>query len=236
MCWGNRQAPWVNASAFVGAQLLEALIKYGNTTNVNKTFSIHPGTDFASVAGENITALPEVPDVLIQYRCGDNIDFSRAYGVLPFTAFPSRIPLDAKYIYVLSDHPSRAPHSAYSGRCHIILEALFTYLKESRPDSVVVVKRGGDIFVDLYRMAHSPVLICSASTFCFWPALANVQRGGQVHFPFTSLIAGAYDSESAPKTFGANFHWINDSSIISNFGKLRPWTKIISILRGDNTM
>ncbi len=41
------------------------------------------------------------------YRCGDNIGFSYMYGILPFFAFPDRIPKDAKYIYVLSDHPSR---------------------------------------------------------------------------------------------------------------------------------
>jgi hypothetical protein len=224
----------VNASAFVGSHMLKAITKYSETLHLDNAFTVNLDTDFSNT--ESSDQLPTVPDVTIQYRCGDNIGFSYVYGILPFAAITSRIPPDSKYIYVLSDHPSRAAHSPYSGRCHLILKSLFEFLKESNPKSVIVVKRGGDLYLDYVRMALSKVLICSASTFCLWPALANVQRGGQVHFPLTDLIAGADNIDLAPKTLGNNFNWINDSSIISDFRKLRPWTQILDVLTGKMKM
>jgi hypothetical protein len=233
-CWSDPRAPWVNASAFIGSQMLEAITKYSETLTSDNAFTISPETDFSNA--NTADQLPNVPDVTIQYRCGDNIGFSYIYGILPFAAINSRIPPNSKYIYVLSDHPSRAVHSPYSGRCQLILQSLFEFLKESNPKSIIVVKRGGDLYLDYVRMALSKVLVCSASTFCLWPALANVQRGGQVHFPLTALIANADDIDLAPKSFGPNFHWINDSSIISDFRKLKPWTQILDVLTGKMVM
>ena len=125
---------------------------------------------------EEIKTLPIVPDVALQYRCGDNIQFSYMYGILPFTAYPSRIPTTAKYIYVLSDHPSRALHAAYTSKCQMILQGLFEFLKKERPQATIVVKRGGDLFLDYARLAFAKVTICSASTYCLWPALASIGK------------------------------------------------------------
>ena len=58
------------------------------------------------------------------------------------------------------------------------------------------MKRGGDAFLDYARLAYSNVTICSASTYCIWPALAN--SNGQVYFPLTPLIAKAETNETAP--------------------------------------
>ena len=74
------------------------------------------------VGGTSSLELPLIPDVTIQYRCGDNIQFSYMYGILPFTAFSratNRVPVSAKCIYVVSDHPSRAPHAQYTSRCQV---------------------------------------------------------------------------------------------------------------------
>lgn len=233
-CWGNGGAPWVNNSAFIGVHMLSAIRDFKATISPETATTVSPDTDFSNARTDE--ALPMVPDVTIQYRCGDNIGFSYMYGILPFTAFTVRIPQDSKYIYVLSDHPSRAMHSQFTSKCQVILKALFVYLIETNPGSTIVVKRGGDLFLDYIRMAYSKVLICSASTYCFWPALANVQNGGEVHFPLTSLIAGADTLNLAPKSFGDNFHWINETSIISDFRKIRPWTLITDILSGKMQM
>ncbi len=152
------------------------------------------------------------------------------YGILPFAAFKPLVPADSKYIYVLSDHPSRAAHSVYSGRCSLILKALMEYLQALSPSAIVVVKRGGDLFLDYVRLSRAKVTICSASSYCLWPAIANVN--GSVHFPLTSLAAGADSIELAPD-FGSHFHWIAEPKIISNFKNVRPWTAIIDILRAD---
>lgn len=155
---------------------------------VNKTTVSH-GID---VTNSNDTSnLPLIPDVSIQYRCGDNIQFNYMYGILPYTAFDSIVPPDSHYIYILSDHPSRSKNSEYAtDKCSLILNGLFNYLKLKNPNSIIVQKRGDDTFLDYLRLGLSKVTICSASTYCLWPALANIKNGGEVYFPLTSLIAG----------------------------------------------
>jgi hypothetical protein len=115
------------------------------------------------------------------------------------------------------------------------LKGLFDYLRAARPNATIVVKRGGDLFLDYVRLAFAKVTICSASTYCFWPALANIAGGGTAHFPLSSLIAGADNVHLAPN-FGPNFQWINDSNIISDFRKVKPWTNVVPILEGKMPM
>jgi len=80
------------------------------------------------------------------------------------------------------------------------------------------------------------VIICSASTYCFWPALANIAGGGVAYFPLSVLIAGADNMQLAPN-FGPNFRWINDSNIIADFRKVRGGVdKIVQILAGKMAM
>lgn len=214
--------------------MLSAITKYKDTIPLNTSTTVAPSTDLTNASPQEF--LPIVPDVTIQYRCGDNIQFSYMYGILPYTAFASRIPKDSKYIYVLSDHPSRAMHALYTSRCEVILKGLFDYLQEKNPSSIIVIKRGGDLFLDYVRLAFSKIIICSASTYCFWPALANIKNGGVVHFPLSSLIAGADDINVAPKVFGKNFNWINETNILSDFRKIKPWQKIVEILNGKIKM
>lgn len=226
-CWGDVNAPWVTRTDSIKQYLQVAIKAYRDAVDQSKEQTVvSPDVDITNAKpGDH---LPIVPDVAIQYRCGDNIGFSYHYGILPFTAFPSRIPLGSKYIYVLSDHPSRAVHSPYSGRCQIILQSLFEYLQEKNPGSTIVVKRGGDLFLDQVRLGLANTTICSASSYCFWPALSNP---GISHFPVTSLIAGADSIKLAP-SFGPNFKWIESPEIISNLKHYRPWNKILDVLTG----
>jgi hypothetical protein len=83
------------------------------------------------------------------------------------------------------------------------------------------------MFLDYARLAFANVTICSVSSYCLWPALAN---RGQVHFPLSSLVAGADSMELAPN-LAPNFHWIDEPKIISSFKNVRPWTAIIDILK-----
>lgn len=227
-CWQDRGAPWVKIIPSIRKYMRAAISSYLETLPKDSTTSVSPDTDFSSSAPG--TRLPLIPDVAIQYRCGDNIGFSYMYGILPFTAFLSRIPKEGtRFIYVLSDHPTRASHSPYSSRCQTILERLFNYLKIHYPDATIVVKRGGDLFLDYARLAFANVTICSASSYCLWPSLANT---GTVHFPLSSLVAGA-DSMALAPNLSSNFHWIN-VDIISDFRKFRPWTQIIDVLEGKS--
>lgn len=232
-CWQHLHAPWVNRTSSIRHYMKNALQAYYNVIlPQNPTTSIDPDVDITNA--KETSSLPLIPDVAIQYRCGDNIAFSYLYGILPFTAFDQILANYTKdnqirYLYVLSDHPSRASHSPYTSRCKLILEKLLEYLSEKLPPTTtIVIKRGGDLFLDMIRLSRAKLMICSASTYCFWPALAT---DGQAYFPVTSLIAGADTIELAPD-FGPRFHWINDPKIISNFKGIRPWTGIIDILMG----
>lgn len=225
-CWGEASAPWVNRTSSIKDYLRVALKAYNDTIEVTEQTHVSPDVDVTNAKPG--TFLPIIPDVALQYRCGDNIAFSYHYGILPFTAFPSRIPPHSKYIYVLSDHPTRAIHSPYSGRCQTILQSLFEYLTLHFPLAIVVVKRGGDLFLDQVRLAFSNTTICSASSYCFWPALANE---GTSYFPVSSLIAGADTLALAPD-FGPKFHWIEKPEIISNMKHYRPWTAVLDVLTG----
>ena len=225
-CWQHVNAPWVNRTAILGQYLQNAMTAYTEALlPAQRITTVDPEVDFSNAKPNEV--LPVVPNVALQYRCGDNIGFSYMYGILPFTAFVGRIPANAKYIYVLSDHPSRAVHSPYTNRCHLILQNLFEFLKEKYPAATVVVKRGGDLFLDYVRLGTANTTICSASSYCFWPAVSNP---GTSYFPLTNLIAGADSMELAP-SFGPRFHWM-DEKIISNFKMVKPWTKIIDVLTG----
>jgi hypothetical protein len=52
--------------------------------------------------------------------------------------------------------PARLPVQ-YTSRCQGILQGLFDYLKAARPNATIVVKRGGDLFLDYARLAFSKV-------------------------------------------------------------------------------
>jgi hypothetical protein len=138
-----------------------------------------------------------IPDVAVQYRCGDNIGFGKTrYGLLPFAAIVDRIPKDSQTIYVVADSPTRQAYHPYTSRCGVILEALFKRIKAAFPNALVVIKRGGDLFLDVARLTHSKVLICSASTFCLWPAIANQHAA---HYPLTPLVGRATNERFVPQ-------------------------------------
>jgi hypothetical protein len=229
-CWGHANAPWVNRTQNLRKYIQQVVTHYQQHIDLTASTTIDPTVDVTNA--KDTDHLPLIPDVAMQYRCGDNIAFNYMYGILPFTVVDHRIPSTAKYIYVLSDHPSRAVYSPYTSRCKLILEKLLEYLQERFPHAIIVIKRGGDLFLDFVRFAKAKVTICSASTFCFWPALSN---DGDVFYPVTSLIAGVDELRLAPN-FGPHFHWFDTPPIISNFKGLRPWTQIIDVLQGKAQM
>ena len=226
-CWSDVHAPWVNSTESIGKYMRDAVKVYMSSIDTSKGTVVSTDTDMTNAKPGEV--LPIIPDVAIQYRCGDNIGFNYMYGLLPFWAFKERIPKDAKTIFVMSDHPTRNLQATYSGRCQTILGALFDYLKVHFPDSTIVVKRGGDIFLDVARFTLAKTLICSASTYCVWPAFANE---GVAHFPLTSLIAGADNMKLAPD-FGPRFKWIQKPLLISDLRRFRPWDAIIDWLKKD---
>jgi hypothetical protein len=150
-------------------------------------------------------ALPFIPDVAIHYRCGDN--FIGHYGFLPFSAFKLYIPAGAKTIYVLADKRGRktAMKQHRAAKCDAIFSALFTHLTQQFPRAAVLIRRGGDLTEDLLRLALAPTTICSVSTFCLWPALANNHTA---YFPLTKLIL----RKDASRDLGIK--WISQPAVV----------------------
>ncbi len=156
-------------------------------------------------------------------RCGDTVP-SEIYGFLSFQTMIDLIPKQGmSTIYVLTDPAARAAilgsgfkQQKFTAHCRPILRAFFEALTASFPTSIVVVKSGGDPFLDYARIAGAKVAICSASTFCLWPAIASL---GKAYFPVTGLVAGWNKQtkvEDMPD-LGENFAWLDQPRIITSF-------------------
>ena len=64
---------------------------------------------------------------------------------------------------------------------------------------------GGDVYDDMAKLTYANITICSASTFCLWPAIANPN---QAYFPITKLILDGF-------TPNLSFTWMNNNSMIN---------------------
>lgn len=172
---------------------------------------------------------PLVPDVAIHYRCGDN--FVHPYGFLPFAALDNSIKNhfslnsgSPKYIYVLADARGRktsTPAKAkLTQKCDSIFAALYEHLSKAYPQAFIVIRRGGDLYLDMYRLSQAKVTICSVSTFCLWPAIANKNHA---YFPRSPLIVAGNSN------IDLGFHWIKEPPILK--GHMYAKTPIHGLLR-----
>lgn len=196
-----------------------AIDKYWESIdNVSKTsFRINTGSLHKMGIGNseitkiaNISSMPVIPDVSIHYRCGDNT--VAHYGFLPFRAFKRLISPSARHIYVMAESKGRNSKAHHISRCDAIFDALYIYLTKHFPTATIAITRGNDFYDDLVRLTYSPQTICSISTYCLWPAIAN---RNEAHFPLTKLIA----KEDMSFDYGKSFHWIKDRADSSVFGK-----------------
>lgn len=230
-CWEDEDAPWLRKLQLIREVVKNAIHNYLRVANMSMGTVLNENTDLVYFPKLQ-KKLPIIPNAVIHYRCGDNVGFGKTkYGLLPFRAFPSRIPHNVRSIYVIADSPNRGHgRHPYNSRCGVILQSLFDYLKKAFPDAIVVIKRGGDQFLDYARLAYANTTICSASTFCLWAAIAN--ENGNVYFPLTSLVGGANTESNAPEIF-PNFKWITDVEIIKDFSNFKPWTQLLELLTLD---
>lgn len=125
---------------------------------------------------DNRHILPRYPDVLVHYRCSDNVFFENM-GLSPFHFILDNIANEAKYIFILTEKPM----PSHEALCKPILEALRDDVSTKFPNSTVVLRRGGNIIVVYDMLMNSKLVLCSASSFCFYAATSNVH--GQVFFP-----------------------------------------------------
>lgn len=161
------------------------------------------------------------------------------YGLLGFESIWKRIPPTSQTIYIMTERSFEL--------CHQILAKLYEATAKRFPNAAVALLHGGDIIVDMIRLANANVTICSASTFCFYPALAS---HGVVHFPVSTLIAHPSSKEATnfasinrpqslaaaipSNAFGDNFQFIWDATLFQNIGSyFNPHKLVIYALLGE---
>jgi len=203
-CHEKATAVWTKNTALIRTLMMrgvESHLKHffpgqdPRNIQVPRPKSLDPGTE----------AIPLIPTVAVHYRCGDN--FVGEYGFLPFSIVSNRISIQNKqpnYIYILAESRNRktgGPKRHLAEKCDVVLTALQSHLSSTFPKSIVVLHRGSDMYTDLVRLTLAPIVICSVSTFCLWPAIANA-HGEAVYFPQTRLVAGADTS------LNLGFTWI----------------------------
>jgi hypothetical protein len=232
-CWQDENAAWVRRVNLVRSIFSRTLQEYANLNNFSRRYlSINVsvdivGRDDSTMRGNTTTTttqlLPLIPDVLLHLRCSDTLHHAR-YGFTPFKAYLPLIPSNARYIYVTSDHPGRQGNDEKrnSGRgCTEVCRALHTYLSTHFPQATVVVKRGEDVLIAMAQMFLANVTICSASTFCLWPAVAKIDN--IAYFPLSAVVLN-----NKAVDLGPNFKWLTDRFI--NFRNNERVEEIIATL------
>jgi hypothetical protein len=203
-CHERKYALWTQNLNVIRPLLWNAVQNHlASTFSQHENHTIVRSSDLSTVASGSV--LPLIPDVAIHYRCGDN--FVGHYGFLPFSAFVERIPAIAKTIFVLAENRDRKTKQKkhLASKCDAVFPALLDFLKVHFPFAAVVIRRGDDLYTDMARLAMAKVTICSASTFCLWPA---VMHRGQAYFPQSKLIVGGDVSVDL------GFQWITSPSIL----------------------
>jgi hypothetical protein len=222
-CWSDSSAPWLKNTDWIGQTFRRALDSAFPNGELQRGVSEYRNkSDLTN--SKNPQNLPLIPDVAIHYRCGDNLgSIARpfGYGLLSFPALQHLIPPNSKYIYILTDPVHRGSNfladPIYIEKCARIVKWLFVYIENHFPVSTILISRGGNMFVDMARLALANTTVCSASTFCLFPAVAH--NGSSVYFPVTKLIG---KNERFP--INDHFHWISEPLITDeNFS---PWENI----------
>lgn len=218
-CWMESNAEWINNIPFIASKMRQALNVYYSIVIMNSTnFLIQDTIPFFHINNKydksnfpNNTIVPFIPDVIIQYRCGDNMRYGKyGYGLLKFKSYLDIIPNNVKTIYLVSE--------VLTSICETIVLRLFQYLKDHYPMSLILIHHVNDHILDMIRFADSKITICSSSTFCFYSSLASI---GQVYFPVSNLIAHP-ENKYINHSYGEHFHFMWDSELITQFDKYRP--------------
>lgn len=150
---------------------------------------------------------PFLPDVVIHYRCSDN---TAVGGLLPFLTIKQtlmKVRHRIQFVYILSEDTKRSKTVTFQQRrCGVILENLLQYLGSSFTKTSFALLRGHDLFDDLIRLAKTKTIICSASTFCLWPALAT---NGTAYLPLSNLFSGGKAVD-----YGSHVRWIRNVRLV----------------------
>jgi hypothetical protein len=196
---------------------------YGFFTTKNSTLLLCPRTAdqydqfidtpslLETLPASDLASIPPYPDVLIHYRCSDNIFFGNM-GLLPFHAILAHISIRSKFIFIITE-PENRPNADL---CVPIEAELMKEIQKAHPSAHVILRRGGDVFEIYAMLAHSRLVICSASSFCFYGASANME--GRVYLPTRPFYNSYINLENihTMKNATSVYEWHYDGADYSN--------------------
>ena len=150
----------------VGTTIKTTLLPFEGSTDIPDLTTIYESTNYSTLM------LPLHPDVVIHYRCSDNINF-KWMGLTQFHTILNLIPTDSRYIIILTEGTPLGLAIISALRKRIL--AKFPSLEQ------VLIRHGGSVFSPIVSFLHAKTVICSASTFCFYFATSNIH--GKVYMP-----------------------------------------------------
>jgi hypothetical protein len=144
----------------------------------------------------------------ILFRCCDILTRASAesgqYGFVNWNVYLLTIPVTARTIYILME-PLDYVGCDHGEHCRQISEAMAGFLSTHYPDAVVAIRRGHPD-IGLVQLAETKVIVCTASSFCIFPAYMN---SGKIFMQLSKLFA---NNEAV--RISNNFHWITYPSQI----------------------
>eukprot|EP01038_Epipyxis_sp_PR26KG_P007311 gene7311-9959_t len=135
---------------------------------------------------------PLIPDILIHSRCSDTLAYDEGfpYGINKFKVYDHIFNLISydksnpmNLIYIIGDTVHQENNNFIA--CHLIRYKLKDYLTSSFPNSTILYHNSSSIEQSIHQLSKAPVVICSTSTFCFWPSFYN---SGTIYFPLSNLM------------------------------------------------
>lgn len=205
----NIEWPWI----MPGAKSFQNIDEVSDWTNkiVSKMQSsfhpnIHEGLKNESfdlvLNNPTRSVLPYIPSAVILTRCSDLIRAGHfdEYGFLNFNVYTMSIPRFVTEIYVLAE-PLSYGNKVGSSICERFINNLAYFLKEKFSSATIAIQRGHAHhgFVQLSRASY---VVCSPSTFCLWPGIAN--RNHHVYYQPSKLVA-----QGREIFLHDHFHWIS---------------------------
>ena len=141
------------------------------------------------------TTLPLYPDVVIHYRCSDNVAI-RGRGLTQFHTILNTIPSTTEYVMILNEGGDLSL---------LILQELRRQILAKFPLSRVIIRSGGDIFGSVAVMVNAKTLICSVSSFCLYFGALNIV--GQVYMPTKAYYGHHLNMD--------NFHTLENNEAVT---------------------
>lgn len=196
-CWSYPDtSTWITNMPFLKSTFDTAILNIFENHVMNYSLS-STFFDLITPSNYDIQDFPLVADVVIHFRCTDirQSHLKSIYGFLNFNYYLLIIPPDTKLIYILTDA------SLHHKVCSEMLQFLIEWIYSHFPNVTIATVMGKHIVESLVILTNAKLIICSASTFCMWPAIFS--NASAIYFPSCKNIIGK------EVFIHSNFHWIN---------------------------